>query len=60
MIYFKENILTEDKIYKTVQKINKKIKKILIDNPEFTGDIHLSFFMGGLATINKKECMEIK
>lgn len=49
-----------DKIYKTLRKINKKIKEILIGNPEFTGDIHLSFFMGGLATINKKERMEIK
>lgn len=49
-----------DNICKTLKKINKKIKKVLIDDPEFTGDIHLGFFMGGLATMNKKECVEIK
>jgi len=56
-------ILGDSSIKKTnevLKKINIKLKEILEESPDFTGDIHLNFFMGGLANINKTESLKIK
>ena len=43
-----------------LKKINIKLKEILEESPDFTGDIHLNFYMGGLANIKKSEDLKIK
>lgn len=37
-----------------------KLKEILRESPDFTGDVHLNFYMGGLANIKKTESLKIK
>jgi len=49
-----------EKIDKVINIISKALKEILNESPDFTGDIHLNFFMGGLANINKTESLKIK
>jgi len=50
----------DNKNIETINKISIKLKEILEKSPDFTGDIHLNFFMGGLANINKTESLKIK
>ena len=52
--------LLKSKSNEVVKKITIKLKEILRESPDFTGDIHLNFFMGGLANINKTESLKIK
>ena len=52
--------LLKSKSDEVIKKIVIKLKEILNESPDFTGDIHLNFFMGGLANINKTESLKIK
>jgi len=52
--------LLESKSNKVIKKITIKLKEILKESPDFTGDIHLNFFMGGIANIKKSEDLKIK
>ena len=52
MIYFKENILTEEIMFKKLKKI---LREILKKRPAFTGRIQLNFYEGNLASISKSE-----
>jgi len=53
-------LLDTDKTYKTIEKIVIKLREVLEESPDFTGDIHLNFFMGGLVNIKKSEDLKIK
>ena len=58
---FKEIVkLSKSKSKEVLKKINIKLKEILEKSPDFTGDIHLNFYMGGLTNINKTESLKIK
>ena len=48
------------KIDKTLEKINKQLKDILTNNPDFTGSVKINFFKGGVTNIEKRECIKIK
>ena len=52
--------MLESKSNKVIKKITIKLKEILKESPDFTGDIHLNFFMGGIANIKKSEDLKIK
>ena len=52
--------LLKSKSNEVVKKITIKLKEILEESPDFTGDIHLNFFMGGLVNIKKSEDLKIK
>jgi len=52
--------LSEDKVCKTVNKITIKIKEMLEEDPNFTGDIYFSFCLGGITGIEKTEKIKIK
>ncbi|MCJ7790571.1 MAG: hypothetical protein MUP69_10445 [Candidatus Atribacteria bacterium] len=49
-----------DKIYETVKRITTYLKAMLDEYPDFTGDIHFSFCLGGLTGIEKTEKIKIK
>ena len=44
----------------TLKKINDHLKKILKEDPNFTGNINVSLCHGGLTGIEKKENLKIK
>jgi len=52
--------LLKSKSDEVIKKIIRELRKILEESPDFTGDIHLNFYMGGLANINKTESLKIK
>ena len=52
--------MSELKSDEVIKKIIKELRKILEESPDFTGDIHLNFFMGGLVNIKKSEDLKIK
>ena len=52
--------MSKSKSKEVLKKINIKLKEILEKSPDFTGDIHLNFYMGGLTNINKTESLKIK
>ena len=52
--------MSKSKSEEVLKKINIKLKEILKESPNFTGDIHLNFYMGGLANIKKSEDLKIK
>ena len=57
-----ENIIKEYNISKldnTILIITKLLKEIF-KNPDFTGELYLNFYMGGLTGANKKESLKIK
>jgi len=49
-----------DKINEVLKKINKQFRKILEENPNFTGHINTSLCQGGLTGIKKEENLKIK
>lgn len=49
-----------NKIDITLKKIILELRKILKENPNYTGDIRISFCLGGLTGIEKKENLKIK
>jgi len=60
MIYFKENILTENKRYEIIKKILIKLKEILEDNPDYCGSITINFYKGGISDIQKTQSIKVK
>lgn len=40
---------------KVLKKINIKLKEILKESSDFTGNVQLNFYEGNLASINKSE-----
>ena len=52
--------LLKSKSNEVVKKITIKLKEILRESPDFTGDINISFCLGGLTGIYKREKMKIK
>jgi len=60
MLYEVKIRLLKSKSDEVIKKIVIELEKILRESPDFTGDIHLNFFMGGLANINKTESLKIK
>jgi len=49
-----------DKTEKTLEKINKQLRDIFKNNPNFTGNITMDFCLGGLTNIKKTEKIKIK
>jgi len=49
-----------NKIYATLSLINMQLRDILKKDPKFTGNINISFCLGGLTGIEKKEKIKIK
>lgn len=49
-----------DKINTTLKKIIKELRKILKENPNFTGSVTTNFCSGGVSNIEKKENLKIK
>lgn len=45
----------DSKIEEILEKINKLIKEIFKESPDFTGNIRLNIYKGRLASINKSE-----
>ena len=43
------------KLDNIIEIINKLLKEILKESPDFTGNIQLNFYEGKLASINKSE-----
>ena len=48
------------KLENAIYLINKLIKEILKEKPDFTGNIRLNFYKGILASINKSEKIKTK
>jgi len=48
------------KVNTVLKKIIKEFRKILEQDPNFTGNINVSLCLGGLTGIEKKEKMKIK
>jgi len=49
-----------DKINTTLKKIIIQFRKTLEKDPNFTGNLNVSFCLGGLTGIEKKEKIKIK
>ncbi|GAG70323.1 unnamed protein product [marine sediment metagenome] len=49
-----------DKINITLKKIIKQFRKILEEDPNFTGNITVSLCSGGLTGVERKENLKIK
>lgn len=49
-----------NKINITLHKIVEQFRKILEENPNFTGNIIVSLCLGGLTGIDKREKIKIK
>ena len=49
-----------NKINTTIQKVNKLLRAIFEEDPNFTGNINLSLCLGGLTGIDKREKIKIK
>jgi len=48
------------KIDLTLHKIIKELRKVLEENPNFTGSVTTNFCLGGISNIEKKENLKIK
>lgn len=46
---------SDDTEKRNFELINKLLKEILKESPDFTGNIQLNFYEGKLASINKSE-----
>ena len=60
MIYFKENILTENKRYEIIKKILIKLKEILEEDSDYCGSITINFYKGGISDIQKTQNIKVK
>ena len=49
-----------NKTEKTLEKINKQLRDIFINNPNFTGNITMDFCLGGLTGFKKIEIVIYK
>jgi len=49
-----------NKINVTLQKIIKELRKVLEENPNFTGSVTTNFCRGGVSNIEKRENLKIK
>ena len=49
-----------NKIDTTLEEIIKQLRKILEDNPKFTGNTSQDFCLGGLTSFKKTEKIKIK
>ena len=43
-----------------LEKIKKELDKVLINNPTFTGNVKINFYLGGVANITVTESFKIK
>lgn len=48
------------KLDDTLKLVNKILKEIFKNNPDYTGGINMNFYMGGLTNIKKEESLKIK
>jgi len=49
-----------NKINVTLNKIIKELRKVLKENPNFTGSVTMNFCLGGISNIEKRENLKIK
>lgn len=50
----------DSKVIITIERIKRELEKILEENPTFTGNIKINFFLGGVTNLTKTESFKIE